>query len=110
MENTDNEETVTEENSLQNEMNFEEIKSAKWDEIDKLLDRSCHSNHLTKFEVIGELPDFKIYNSEKVLKMMKTKILRLTKNLVDYCCNFPVLGFNSSKYDLDVIKKLFVQY
>ena len=43
--------------------------------------------------------------TEKLLKVVKRVITNMRDGLLKYCCVLPVLGFNSPKYDLNVIKK-----
>ena len=45
------------------------------------------------------------YYSVGLLKKIRRTVKTMRDRLIDYCVVLPVLGFNSSKYDLNVIKK-----
>ena len=48
--------------------------------------------------------------TEKTLKMEKRKLLQLRATLRDYISILPVFGFNSAKYDLNLIKQYLIPY
>ena len=62
-----------------------------------------------KFTEVFHLLDEKINSWSKNLRMNKKMVNYLCKvegELIDYCAQLPVLGFNSSRYDINLIKSI----
>ena len=81
------------------------IKSKLTRTLESLNERRCRNQRVFEFEDHC----FEDVNEEKdastqFLKMQKNKLIELQEQLERYCNVLPVFGFNSAKYDMNLIK------
>ena len=87
------------------------IKSKLTRTLESLNERRCCNQRVFEFED----QCFEDDNEEKdastqFLKMQKNQLIELQEHLERYCNVLPVFGFNSAKYDINLIKSYFVTY
>ena len=81
------------------------IKSKLTRTLESLNERRCRNQHVFEFED----QCFEDDNEEKdastqFLQMQRNQLIELKEYLERYCSVFPVFGFNSAKYDINLIK------
>ena len=81
------------------------IKSKLTRALESLNDCRCHNQRVFEFED----PCFEDDNEEKdaptqFLQMQKNQLIELQEHLERYCNVLPVFGYNSAKYDINLIK------
>ena len=81
------------------------IKSRLTRTLESVNERRCRNQRVFEFED----QCFEDDNEEKgaltqILQMQKNHLIELQKHLQRYCNALPVFGFNSAKYDINLIK------
>ena len=81
------------------------IKSKLTRTLESLNERRCHNQRVFEFEY----QCFEDDNEEKsastqFLQLQKNQLIELQEHLERYCNVLPLFGFNSSKYDMNLIK------
>ena len=71
--------------------------------LEKLTERHNRREHV-RFNMSQDDCDNGIYDSTQLLQLQKNHINDLQETLKRYCNVLPVFGFNSAKYDLNLIK------
>ncbi len=79
----------------------EESSDSSDDESD---DETENTEHMSAAGVSFPKSSFGTMN-ERVMKIYRSKLLSLERDLLAYCEELPVLAFNSQKYDLCIIKE-----
>ena len=102
-------ESLATEIKAQMKLNFLEVETAIKSKLTRTLDslgeRLCRNQQVFEFED----QCFEDDNEEKdastqLLQMKKNQLIELQEHLERYCNVLPVLGFNSAKYDINLIK------
>ena len=71
--------------------------------LEKLTQRHNQREH-SRFDISQDDCDNKIYASTQFLQIQNNQLIDLQESLERYCNVLPVFGFNSAKYDLNLIK------
>ena len=81
------------------------IKSKLTRTLETLSERRCRNQCVFEFEDhCSEDDDEEKDVSTQFLQMQKNQLVELQKHLERYCNVLPVFGFNSAKYDINLIK------
>ena len=71
--------------------------------LEKLTQRHNRREH-ARFDMSQDDCDNEVYASTQFLQIQKNQVIDLQESLERYCYVLPVFGFNSAKYDLNLIK------
>ena len=81
------------------------IKSKLTRTLESLNELHCRNQHVFEFEdQCFEDDDEEKDFSTQFLQMQKNQLIELQEHLERYCNVLPVFGFNSAKYDINLIK------
>ena len=81
------------------------IKSKLTRTLESLNERRCRNQHVFEFkDHFFEDDNEKKDASTQFLQMQKNQMIELQEHLERYCNVLPVFGFNSAKYDINLIK------
>ena len=96
----------------QMKLNFIELETAIKMKLCALLEKLNRRRNLAE-KVSNIVDDFTVQEEEKdlstqILQMQKNQLIDLQEHFERYCNVLPVFGFNSAKYDINLIKSFFL--